>query len=141
MGGDDTLDRPDRFWLEEFRQSREDWRHLNSFIWQMPTAAITASGVLLGVAFYGVENLLVRGAISGLTVLLMIALMFSMHRFNSIQLSRQAQCDRAACRLLGGEVMNKTMRRSAYSVMFAVMTALAVLLAGITLGILAGWVE
>jgi hypothetical protein len=88
-----------------------------------------------------VENLLVRGAISGLTVLLMIALMFSMHRFNSIQLSRQAQCDRAACRLLGGEVMNKTMRRSAYSVMFAVMTALAVLLAGITLGILAGWVE
>jgi hypothetical protein len=138
MGGEKDLNREDAFWLEELRQCREDWRYLNSFIWQAPSVSIVIVGALMGIAFYAVENTLARGLLLTASALFTLVLTFAMHRHHGIQLSRQQQYETIVGYFLGAKMVRTNFRMGSYSAMLAAMVTLTTLLVVLSASVFAG---
>ena len=140
MGGE-KLDRMDAFWLEEYRQNREDWRYLNSFIWQAPSVSVVIVGALLGIAFYATENTLARTFLVAVSALFTFALTFAMHRHHDIQLGRQSQCEIIMGNFIQAKVERTGFRIGSYGPMLTAMVIFSISLSALSASILLGFLD
>ena len=93
---------------EQYRQLREDWRHYDRLIWGAPSIVITITGIVIGIAYGTVENLLVRAGLLFAASLWTFTLFISIRKHRLFQSARTNQFWRIEERMGLGRTLMKT---------------------------------
>lgn len=86
---------------EYLAQCWEDWRQYDSIMWHSPSVTAAVVGALVGIAFYAVQDLFIRGVILILASVFALAMTIGLHKHRYFQGRRTEKINEICMNKLG----------------------------------------